>query len=137
MARYSSRPTRVEQPAEVLAAKFADFTTMQTAIDAMSAEQREKIGPVTFTTDTICISTPQVGDITLRAVERTPERMRLTAEGSPVPLEMIIDVKPLDNASCEVTGAIEVDIPMMLKPMVGPTLQKVADQFGGLFASLV
>lgn len=136
MAKYSSAPTVVNRPATVLAEKFSDFRAFQTALDSLDAEQRAAVGDVSFTDDTITINTPQVGAIVLRATERTPEKVRLQAESSPVPMSLQIDFKPVDASSSEVTGSLDVDIPMMLKPLVGPALQKAADQLGSLFARL-
>ncbi len=52
-------------------------------------------------------------------------------------MKLIVSFKPVDAESTEVEGAIDVDIiPMMLRPMIGSTLQKAADQFGTLFANL-
>ena len=94
------------------------------------------MGNVEFTCDTIKIVTPQVGDIVLKAVERTDSRVRLQAQNSPVPMTLEVDLKPVSDDSTEVTGTIDVDIPVMLRPLVGPSLQKAADQFGTLFANL-
>ena len=49
-------------------------------------------------------------------------------------MNLILEMKPVDAESTELTGVIDVDIPVMLRPLVGPTLQKAADQFGSLFA---
>ncbi|MBD5234266.1 MAG: hypothetical protein HDS65_08840 [Bacteroidales bacterium] len=137
MAKYSSKPAVVNRSAAELSAKFSDFTALQSALDALDAEQRAKVGDIAFTNDSIRISTPQVGDIELKAVERTPEKIRLQALNSPVPMNLIVEFKPVDEQSTEVSGTIDVELPMMLRPLIGPTLQKAADQFGGLFARLV
>lgn len=136
MAKYSSKPTVVERPASDLAAKFGDFRELQQKLDELPADQRARIGEVSFTCDTISINTPQVGEIALKAVERTAERVVLAAEKSPVPMKLEITFKPLSADSTELQGAIDVEIPMMLKPLIGPTLQRAADQFGDLFANL-
>ncbi len=136
MAKYSSKPTVIDRPAAELAAKFADFRVLQTKLDELPAEQRAKVGDVTFTPDTIRINTPQVGEIALKAVERTSERVVLAAEKSPVPMKLEITFRPVGEASTELQGAIDVELPMMLKPLIGPSLQKAADQFGNLFAQL-
>ncbi len=136
MAKYSSKPAVVNQPAAVLSEKFSDFRTLGAALDTLDAEQRAAVGDVEFDTDTIKITTPQVGAIVLRAVERTPSLIRLQAESSPVPMTLQIDFKQIDAGSTEVIGSLDVDIPMMLRPLVGPALQKAADQFGALFARL-
>ena len=136
MATYSSRPVVVAQPAEELAQKFADFTVLQQRMDTMPAEQKAAIGEVTFSADTISIHTPQMGEIRLKAIGRSIKGMVLEAQGSPVPMKLNVALNPVDAASTEVKGSIEVEIPALLRPMIGPTLQKAADRFGELFASL-
>ncbi len=137
MARYTSKAVTIPMPVADLAAKFSDFRDLQTRLDELPEEQRARVGQVSFSQDTITITTPQVGAIELRAVERTPDHVYLQAEKSPVPMRLEINFAPKDADHTEVSGAIDVEIPMMLKPMIGPTLQKAADQFGSLFASLV
>lgn len=136
MAKYTSKPTVVERPASELAAKFSDFRELQTKLDELPAEQRARVGEVAFTDDTITITTPQVGEIALKAVERNADRVVLQAEKSPVPMKLEITFKPVSADSTELQGAIDVEIPMMLNPLIGPTLQRAADQFGDLFANL-
>lgn len=137
MARYSSKPVTVGRPAAAVADKFSDFSVLESALDNMPPAERAKVGDVAFSKDVITITTPQVGAINLRAVERTPEGVVLEAEGSPVPMKLEISFKPLGADSTEVTGAVDVEIPMMLKPLIGPAMQKAADQFGEMFAKLV
>ncbi len=136
MAKYSSKPQLVNRPAADLAAQFSDFRHLQDALGRMPEEERAKVGDVEFTEDCITIRTPQVGAIRLRATERTPRRIVLTAESSPVPMSMCVDFVPAGESQTEVTGSLDVELPMMLRPLVGPTLQKAADQFGNLFAKL-
>lgn len=136
MARYSSKPTVIDRPAAELAAKFADFRLLQTKLEELPEEQKQKIGDVAFTEDSIRIVTPQVGEIVLKAVERTAEKVVLQAEKSPVPMKLEVSFKPVGAEATEIEGAIDVEIPMMLRPLIGPTLQKAADQFGTLFANL-
>lgn len=136
MAKYSSKPTVVALSTDALDAKFSDFSTMQAKLDDLTPEQRAKVGDIRFTNDSIEISTQQVGAITLRAVERRPGHVRLQAENSPVPMSINILYTPQSADSSEIVGEMDVDLPAMLRPLVGPTLQKAVDQFGTLFASL-
>lgn len=136
MAQFSSKPVVVDRPVDSLVEKFSDFTVLSRTLDELPAEEREKIGDVAFTTDSIEINTPQVGRIVLRATERSADGVRLQAEGAPVAMGLIIGFKPVGDARTEVSGTIDVEIPAMLRPLIGPTLQKAADQFGGLFARL-
>ena len=137
MSKYSSQPVVVKRSAETIAEQFADFRRLQSALDNLPADEKAKVGDVSFTEDTIKISTQQVGEIKFKVDRRTPEAISLKAEKSPVPMNLILEMKPVDAESTELTGVIDVDIPMMLRPIVGPTLQKAADQFGSLFARFV
>ena len=133
MATYKSKAVTVNKSATELAEKFSDFSSLGSALENLQAEERAKVGDVSFTADTITISTPQVGD---KAIERTLEKIRLKAEGTPVDMELEINFKPVNESQSSVEGAINVDLPLVIRPLVGPTLQKAVDQFGELFAKL-
>ena len=135
MAKYCSKPVVVALAPEELDARFADFTALQHKIDELPADERAKLGQVEFTADSIVINTPQVGAITLRVSERKPGFVRLTAENSPVPMFINIVYRPNGTGS-EIYGEMDVEIPVMLRPLIGPTLQKAVDNFGNLFASM-
>lgn len=134
MAKYSSKSVTINRSAEAIAGQFSDFRKLQGALDNLTPEEKAKVGDVSFTEDSIKISTQQVGDIVFKVSKRTPDAICLQAEKSPVPMNLILEMKPVDAESTELTGVIDVDIPVMLRPLVGPTLQKAADQFGSLFA---
>lgn len=137
MAQYKSKPAVINRPAAELFERFTDLSRLQEALDRLPADQREKVGSVEFTADSFKIQTPQVGDITFRVMERhAPERIVFGTESSPVPLTLALDIIPAGDASSTVTAAIDVEIPAMLRPLVGPQLQKAADQLGSLIATL-
>lgn len=136
MAKYTSPAQTIGCPAEEIVAKFSDFRKLQTKLDELPESERSRVGDVSFTEDAIIINTPQVGQVKLRAVERTPQKITLQAENSPVPMAINVIFKPLTPSSTEVYGEMDVDIPVMLRPLVGPALQKAVDQFGNLFARL-
>lgn len=137
MAKYSSKPVTLDVAPAAIAEKFSDFTNLQEKVDALPAEQRAKLGDVKFTKDSIVMNTPQVGAITLQVTERTPERIALTAAGSPVPMNLAVDLRPLDAGTrTEMTASMDVEIPAMLRPLIGGTLQKAVDQFGELMKKL-
>ncbi|MDE6301508.1 MAG: hypothetical protein K2M19_07310 [Muribaculaceae bacterium] len=136
MAKYSSKPTVVNTPAQAVADKFADLSRFQSTLDNIPAEERAKIGDIRLTADSIVMNTPQVGEIVLKVTDRTPSRVALEAVGSPVPMALAVDIEPVDDASSRITTSIDVDVPAMLKPMIGGTLQKAADSFGQLMGRL-
>lgn len=136
MSKFSSKPTVVNYSVGDLDARFADFSAMQQKLDELPDDRKAQIGEVKFTPDSIVIVTPQVGAITLRATERRSGFVKLQAESSPVPMSINIAYTPAGDDSSEIVGEMEVELPMMLRPLVGPALQKAVDQFGSIFASL-
>lgn len=136
MATFKSQAATVAMTPAVLDEKFSDFSAMEQKLNELPADQRERVGDVKFEKDCIIITTPQVGAITLKASERKPGHVALTAENSPVPMTININYKAAGEGCSEVVGEMEVDIPMILKPVVGPALQKAVDQFGTLFTRL-
>lgn len=136
MAQYKSKPVTVNKAAQYIVDKFADLSSFGQALDSMPAVDRERVGDVKFEKDSITIDTKQVGQISFKVTERTPVKVTMCAVGSPVPLELSVNLKPLDAASTEIFTEIDVEIPAMLRPMVGGAMQKAADQFGDLMAKL-
>ncbi len=137
MSTYKSKPTVIEKSAVDLFGRFSDMTRLQTALESLTEEQRAQIGQVEFTADSIKIATPQVGEIAFSVIERqSPSKIVFGTTSSPVPLTLRVDLNALSDNSTEVVTVIDVDIPMMLRPMVGPYLQKAADQFGELIRGL-
>ena len=49
---------------------------------------------------------------------------------------MTMDIRPVSDNTSEVETLIDVEIPAMLRPLIGPQLQKAADKFGELIAGL-
>lgn len=136
MATFTSQPAVIDSPAAAVADKFSDLTRMQEYLDRLPAEERQKIGDISFTPDSIVMKTPQVGEITLKVTERTPQRVCMSAVGSPVPMNLSVDIKALDDNRSELTTSMEVDIPPFLKAMIGGTMQKAVDRFGDMMKRL-
>ncbi|MDE5941865.1 MAG: hypothetical protein K2H14_07120 [Muribaculaceae bacterium] len=137
MATYKSNPRKVQRSAEDLFDTFSDFTNLQNSLDNLTEEQRSQIGNVQFTSDSIKIVTPQVGEIEFHVTERQrPGKLVFGTKSSPVPMKMKLLITPLGADFAEVTSQIDVEIPAMLRPLVGPQLQKAADKFGELIAGL-
>lgn len=135
MARYSAKKITVPVAADVIASKFSDLTAFQGALEQLPAAVREKIGGLRFEKDALVIDTPQLGAVTLKVTDRTPSRIAFTAVGSPVPLVMGVDLTPSGD-STEMATAIDVEIPAMLRPLIGSKMQEAADKFGEMMGNL-
>lgn len=137
MTTYSSKPVEVAAPADKVYARISDFDAFQDKVDTLPEDVKAKIGSVKFAHDSITINAAPMGDITLTVTERVPDkRVALEAPNSPVKLVLAINLEPIGPETTRIITAIEVDIPIMLKPMVGPKLQEAADRFGEMIQNL-
>lgn len=119
---------------EQISAKFADLSAMQAMVDEMPEAERRRVGDVKFTKDTIAIQAPAVGQLAFTVTERTDRSVRLEAS-QPLPMALFIDMEPEGEGS-RVTSGIDIELPAMLKPFVGPQLQKAAEQMGDLMTRI-
>ena len=137
MAKYTSKPATVDMAFADLTERLSDFSRLQSKLDELPAERKAQIGDVTFTTDSIDIVTPQVGQISLKATERRPGHLSLTAAKSPVPMALSLNYEAQGSDKSSVVAEIDVELPAMLRPLVGPALQKAVDQMGAMFTTLL
>lgn len=133
MAKYISKPVSIHRPIETVYSGISNIKAYQEKLDSLPAEARAKIGDVRFTDDSIVINAVPVGEMRFTVIERKePTRIVLQAEQSPVPLMLSVDLREISQDETEVKSEIDVEIPAILKPMVGGKLQEAADQFGNL-----
>lgn len=137
MEKYSSKPTTINMSFDEMTERLSDFTFLQHKLDELPAEDRARIGDVHFGMDSIEITTPQVGKICLDVTERIPGRLSLSASSSPVPMSLSLNYEADGDNAVKASSQIEVELPFMLKALVGPAIQKAVDQMGGMFASLL
>lgn len=137
MAKYSGKTFTVPRSAQEISDKFADLTELRTLADKLPEDQRAKLENVEFTTDSIQFPTPQLGKITFRVTERTPQQVLMNAEGTPVPLVLKVEMDENAPASTAVTCSVEVEIPAMLRAFVGPQLQKSVNMLSDVISKAV
>lgn len=131
MSTYKGKPVIVGKSADELFERFSDLTIFQNRLNELPEAERQKFAGVKFTPDSITIPNPQIGEMTLEVVERVrPEKVVFGAPGTPINLAMNIKFKPLGDTETEVQAEIEVDLPLMIRPFIGPKMQEAADKFG-------
>lgn len=142
MAEYKSRPSLIQAPAEAVYSRLSNLSNLKSLMDNVPAsaipdDKKEMFDAVKVTDDTISFPAGPVGELTLRMAEKKePVLIRLVGEGSPVALSLRLDITPKSESSCEACVVIDIAIPAMLKPMIGGTIQKMADQFGQVLGAL-
>lgn len=142
MAEFKSSPRGINASAEAVYDKLSNLTAFRDILanvpeSAVPAEQREMLEKVKVTDDSISFPAGPVGEITMKVAQRLrPTLISMEGVGTPVAISMRLEIAPLSDSQCEAAVALDVAIPPMLKPMVGGTLQKMADQFADVIERL-
>lgn len=144
LAKYESEVKLVEQSQEAMYARLSDLrnleqlrnrlndpsvkAAMEKQIPDGKAEEVERVlEQMQFDADTLSLQTP-VGAITLRVVEREePKLVKFASEGSPVPLNVWIQLLPESEARCKMRVTVGAEVNMFLRGMVAKPLQQAAD----------
>lgn len=137
MSIYKGKAVTIPHPVADVYAKVADLGQYQPMVDALPEEQRSALKGVEFGADSVKMDAPGIGAIEFKICERVePSHVGLAAVGSPVPLKLSVDLSADAAGSTVVTPSIDIDIPMMLRPIIGGKLQEAADKFGEVFTSV-
>ncbi len=129
MSKYESSIKTVPYPQEAVFRNISDLSNLARIRDRIPSD---KVQEFTFDQDSVSVSVPPVGQITLRIVEREePKCIKFEAVQSPLPFNLWVQILPIDELTSKMKVTVDADIPMMLKPMVNGPLQdgveKVAD----------
>ncbi|ROT08919.1 hypothetical protein EEL49_05330 [Muribaculaceae bacterium Isolate-104 (HZI)] len=136
MATYKSKQVTISHPIEEVYERISNIGAYQQKLDSLPAEVKDKLGDVRFEPDAIVITAAPVGEIRFAVKERIkPSSVKLSAEQSPVPLTLSVNLTPDSDSSTNAVSQIDVEIPAMLKPMVGGKMQEAADKFGELITT--
>ena len=142
MAEFKSTPVGVNAPAEVVFNKLSDLNGLKDIISNLPAsaipeDKKEALDGIRITDDTISFPAGPVGEVTLQVTEKvSPTLVKLEGINTPVAMSLALRIALISSDTCEAQVVIDIAIPAMLKPMIGGTLQKMADQFAQVIGSL-
>lgn len=137
MATYTGKPVTLPRPIAQIYEKISDLGQYRQLVDALPEDQRQRLNGVEFNGDSISMDAPSIGKLVFKISNRTSmSSVSFSAEGCPVPLSLSINLKEVDADSTELTPAIKIEIPPMLRPFIGNKIQEAADKFGEVFTSI-
>lgn len=142
MAKYNSKEIELNISAENLYSKVSNPENLRDLIDKIPADKisedkRSLLEKITVSKDTITVAGSPVGALSFKITEkREPELVKLSGEGSPVPLALTMNIAPAGADKCKARVDVDIEIPALLKPMIGGQIQKIADGFGDLLHTL-
>lgn len=142
MATYNSKEVTLQTSATNVFDKLSNLENLKSLLDKVPADRvpedkRAMFENIKITPDTIEVPGGPMGSLTFRVVERkSPSLIKLQGEGIPMQMALALHVKPISDASSSAKVEIDINIPAMLKPMVGGQIQKIADQFGDVLGAI-
>ena len=142
MSVYKSSEVNLPASANEIFAKISNMDNLKNLINRIPAdkipdEQRKAFESIDITDDSITFPAGPVGSMTFKMSEKIePTLVKLTGEGSPVPLSIAMHVIPESTSSSKGFVEIDIEIPALLKPMIGGQIQKMADQFGDMLKAI-
>ncbi|MDE7026181.1 MAG: hypothetical protein K2O88_09940 [Paramuribaculum sp.] len=136
MAKYEGKPVTINRPVQDVYNSITNLGAYQGLLEQLPAEAKEKVGSVRFTDSSVIIAAAPVGEIQFDVVEkREPELMKLAAANSPVPFEILVHMSADGSNASKVSTELNVEIPAMLRPMIGGKMQEAADKFSELIST--
>ena len=99
MSKYESGIKQIPHPQETVYNTLSDLNNIERVKDRIPAD---KIQGLTFDHDTVSISVPPVGSITLKIIEREePKCIKFETENSPVPFNLWVQLLPVTETTCK------------------------------------
>ena len=142
MAEYSSEKILLKAPAQVVFDKLSNLENLQGMLNKVPADRvpedkRQMFENIRITSDTIEVPGGPMGNLIFRVTDReAPSLIRLRGEGIPIEMALVLHITPVSTESCEAQVDIDINLPAMLKPMVGGQIQKIANQFGEVLGAI-
>lgn len=142
MAIYSSEKVTLNAPATAVYEKLSNLENLSGMLDKVPADKipedkRAMFENIRITQDTIEVPGGPMGNLVFRVVERVaPSMIKLRGEGIPLQMALVLHIEPVTPESSSAKVDVDIDIPAMLKPMVGGQIQKIANQFGDVLGAI-
>lgn len=121
MTEFVSSIKKIPYSSEKVFNKLSDFNNLEKIKERLP---EDKIKDLSFDKDTCSFKAEHVGIITVRIIEREPNKtIKIESEKSPVPFTCWIQLKEVDPEDTRIRLTIKSDIPFIFKAMVSKPLE--------------
>ena len=140
METYKSDKVTINHNINLIYSKLSDPSIFKAQIDnnmdRLPDEAREHLKSVKFEEDGISVESP-MGTLKLSVSEsQEPTMVKYIAQSSPVPFGVTINLESVDENTTQAVTELNIELPFMLKAMVGGKLSEGAQKMGELIAKL-
>lgn len=138
MTSFESKITRIPAAVESVYAKLSDLNNLEAVRNMIPADKMAQIKDMRFDADSCTVNVDPVGELTFRIIDREPPKtIKFTAEKSPLPLFLWIQLLPVDEYTTKTRITIKAEINAFLKPMVSKPLQEAVDRMADMLAVIL
>ena len=140
METYKSNKVVIDHNIELIYSKLSNPSMfkeqMEKNMDRIPDEARQHLDNLKFEDDGISINSP-MGAVKLSVSESVePNLVKYVAESSPVPFGLTVNLEAIDEEHTAAIAEINIELPMMLRAMVGGKLSEGAKKMGEVLAKL-
>ncbi len=140
MAKYTSKAVVLAVTKDEAYRNLTNLSAFQERLKNVPKEMLDKIGNIEFSENSIKFNTPQVGELQFDVVGREENKdgvslVKFQAARSPIPLSLAIFISDKEGKA-ELTSEIDVEIPAMLRPMLGGKMQEAAEKFNEMICTI-
>ena len=154
MAKYESSIKQVAYAQASVYAKLSDLNNMAAVKERIkdpanvermkgqvSEEQfekaKEQLDSLEFTADTVSMNIPPVGKMTIKIIDREPEKcVKYEAVESPVPMTLWIQVLPTTDTNSKMKLTIDAKLNPFIKVMVEKPLKEGIEKLADVLAMI-
>lgn len=98
---------------------------------------RDKIKDLTFDRDSMSVSVPPIGQVTMRIVEREePKMIKFESDKSPLAFKFWIQVLPVEAATSKMRLTIDANVPFFAKGMVEKPLTEAIEKIAEMLSMI-
>ena len=134
MAKFESSVKQIPYPQQAVYNMLSDLTNIERVKDRVP---EDKLRDLSFDKDSISISVPPVGAVSMRIIEREePKTIKFESANSPMPFNFWIQLLPVNETESKMRLTIKADIPFMLKGMVTKPLQEGIEKIAEALAMI-
>ena len=129
MSKYESSIKQIPHSQRAVYACISDLTNLEKVKDRVP---EDKIKDFSFDKDTVSLNIDPVGALTFKIINRDePKCVKFEGVGTPLPINLWIQVLPVSDTTSKMKLTVEADIPFYVRPMVEKPLkegvEKIAD----------
>lgn len=135
MSTFESEITVIPHNIGKIFETLSDLNNLQRLKDTIPADKTAQLKSMSFDTDSCTFDVNPIGKITLRIIEREPQKtIKFVADNSPIPLNMWIQLVSLNENETKTKITVKAELNPFIKPMVSKPLQDGLNKMAQMLA---